>query len=492
VSALSVGIFRNLAAAFQFSPASGQGSSWTAEEYDATGRYLAEYQNGAQAGAFIKRKLRYEALVLDQKIAAQILPANAAMPRVAISDGAIHRKEGIPTHIRLKEELETMLTSANPLKTYTTIELELASRRVALPIDKAALAASTRQLNADAPYLHSSAHIDLDSSKIGGLSFDQIVSRLEAIAGQGDDVDLTEKLNDDESSPDSVAAGKAWMAQRNRLFTALAATFRMDPDTVDRALGIIRSESPAQELLVSALGAAGTEAGQKALLSLMADTRRTDRQRKAAALSLVRTKVPTVFAARELERLLSDPYWKEYATFGLGTYARRLGEAGHPGELERIGTLLVRLLEESRTRAERLDALAGISNSGYAGALPAVRPLLEDGDALIRSAAIQAIRLMDHPDVDGLIIRSLQKEALPDVRVAALQAARNRSPSPLLATALSERALSDDNSRARMHALKLIVRWQKDLPELRAVVEQVAQREAESTIRRMASDEARL
>jgi HEAT repeat protein len=485
VSVLSVGILRNLAAAFQFSPASGQGPSWKAEEYDATGRYVAEYQDDAQAGAFIKRKLRYEALVLDKKVATQFLPAQAAMPRVAMSEGAIRRKEGIPIRIQLEEELETVLTSANPLKTRTMIELELASRRVAPAIDQAALAASTRQLNADTPYLHSSAHIDLDSSKIGRLSFDQIVSGLEAIAGQGDEVDLTEKLNDDESSPDSVAAGKAWMAQRNRLFTALAATFRKEPDTVHRALGIIRSESSARDLLVSALGAAGTEAGQKALLSLMADTRRTDRQRKSAALSLVRTKVPTVFAASELERLLSDPYWKEYATFGLGTYARRLGEAGYPGELARIGTLLIRLLEESRTRAERLDALAGISNSGYPGALPSVRPLLEDGDPLIRSAAIQAIRLMDHPDIDDLVIRSLQTEGLADVRVAAVQAARNREPTPALGEALSQRVLVDENARVRMEALKLAIRWQKKLPELRAAMEEMAQREPEESIRRL-------
>jgi HEAT repeat protein len=337
--------------------------------------------------------------------------------------------------------------------------------------------------------VNASSHFELDSVKIGGRSFEQIVSGLEAVAREGKDVRLNEAVNDEEVSPEQAADAKTWLGQKNRLFTALAATYRKDPSVIDRALAIIRSPSPASDLMVSALGAAGTEPSQKALLSLMEDTTRTDLQRKAAGLALVRTKVPTVYAARELERLLADPYWHEYAVYGLGTYARRLGEAGDTAERDRIGALLVGMLRTAKDRPERLTALAGISNAGDPAALPAVRPFLVDQDPILRESAVQAIRLMKQPDVDGLLVEILRKDSSADVRVATLEAAKNRDPSKPLVDAVSERLLSDDISRVRMEALRLVIRWQESRPALRAVLTQVANREAENAIQRLAAAE---
>jgi hypothetical protein len=489
-SALAVAILRNIAAAFQFAPPSQGESVWTAEEYDATGKYVAEYRSTSDPERFTKTKLRYTALILDKKLEAQVFPVSAAAPKFAMSTGEIRRHRGISEHMQLSEELDTVLTSATPLRARTSLDLEFASRTASAAVDRAALAASTTLIEASAPYVHASSDLDLDAAKIGGLTFDQIVSGLETIAKESEDVKLTETLNGAETDPEEVAAGKAWMGRRNRFFTALAATFRKHPETIPRALAIIRAGSTASDAMVSALGAAGTEAGHEALLSLMADARRTDRERKSAGLALVRTKVPTVFAAHALERLLPDPYWKEYATFGLGTYARRLGEAGNAAELERIGALLVRLLQSAKDRAARLDALAGISNAGYAGALPAVRPLLDADDPIVRGGAVQALRLMKRDDVDALIAERLRKDKAPEVRVTAVQAAGNRNPSKVLGDALSERMLADDNARVRMQALKLVLRWQQDLPELSPVLAQVAAREPEGAIRRLAMSES--
>ena len=45
--------------------------------------------------------------------------------------------------------------------------------------------------------LHASGELDLDSAKIGGLSFEQIVSGLEAVAKERGEVELTETVNDE-------------------------------------------------------------------------------------------------------------------------------------------------------------------------------------------------------------------------------------------------------------------------------------------------------
>lgn len=69
------------------------------------------------------------------------------------------------------------------------------------------------------------------------------------------------------------------------------------------------------------------------------------------------------------------------------------------------------------------------------------------------------------------------------------QLAPNREPSKRLVEAVTERLLSDDVARVRMQALRLVILWQETRPELHAVLAQVANREAENAIQRLAAAE---
>ncbi|MBM4361753.1 MAG: HEAT repeat domain-containing protein [Deltaproteobacteria bacterium] len=486
-SILTIGILRNVAASLQFAAPPGDTATWVAEEYDATGRYVAQYARSAGEGHFTKRKLKYASLLAEEKPAVKLLPGTPALPAFTASEGSVVLALGFPKSLQAKEVLTTTLTGASELRVTTSFVLVFESQTTTPPVDLRALEAATRPLSAGAPYVHASGTFDLDASKMGRLGFDEIVSAIESVAKDKPEP-TPAALNGKAAPPDKVEAGEAWAAQRNRYFTALAATFRKKPETIPRALAIVRSPSPAGEAMISALGAAGSEEAQAALVSLMTDEALNRKQRKLAGLSLVRTKVPTVFAARELEKLLPDPFWREYATYGLGTYARRLGETGNAAEKERLGQLLVGILKDSKDRPSRLDALAGISNSGYPGALASVLPLVANQDPLIRGAAVQALRLMDHADVDRLLIAATEDADLT-VRATAIQSMGNRTPTTALGAAVAKRALEDTTSRVRMQAVQLLVRWQSTLPELRNELKRVSERDTDEAIQRLAAAE---
>ncbi|HEX7480238.1 MAG TPA: HEAT repeat domain-containing protein [Polyangiales bacterium] len=229
-------------------------------------------------------------------------------------------------------------------------------------------------------------------------------------------------------------------------------------------------------------GAAGTEPTQQALLELMRDSKLSDEDRNAAGLALIRNKHPAVSSAHALEGMLDDARWAQYAVLGLGTFARLFGEARLVEERERIGKLLVARLAAVRSATDRSDVFSGLSNSGYAGMLPAVRPYLDDADETNRVAAVEAIRLVHDPEVERIAIRKLSDDA-GAVRMAALLVAGNLEPTPPLVQAVSKSVLHDQNSDVRQQSLRLLVTWSEHAPELRATIKKVAESNSSEPIR---------
>src|SRR5690606_35089042 len=78
---------------------------------------------------------------------------------------------------------------------------------------------------------------------------------------------------------------------------------------------------------------------------------------------------------------------------------------------------------------------------GHGAALEAVKPFLKAKSHQEQAAAVDAIRLMQHPEVD-LILASSLSAPHSNVQVAALDALAVRPPSDALATALARLAAS--------------------------------------------------
>ena len=87
LNATAANVYRDVAAALQFARAADGAPQYTAEEYDTTGQYVAEYRFDADHSLWLKHKLRYVAI-----LAANSAPAGTpshVVPQVHASEGDV-------------------------------------------------------------------------------------------------------------------------------------------------------------------------------------------------------------------------------------------------------------------------------------------------------------------------------------------------------------------------------------------------------------------
>lgn len=477
-SPLALGIERAIASAFEV--AVKPGSTWTATEVDATGTYTAEYRQADEPGRYSKHKVRYEPLPTTGPSA--LLGGLKLVPKVRSSTGEVRVGDGTLQLVRLHDELSVPASAGVSLDSSTELEVSL-TKRDSAPADPGWVATRAALVPAGENRARLGGGVDksFDQLRIDGLTFDGVVQALEAeptddAASQG-----TPRKATDADATETDGAKRQALQSRSRYFTALSALLRQDPKNVPKAVERIRRNSPATIVLLDALAASGDASAQAGLVTMVRDAKMTPMLRQSAAFSLIRTQAATEATVRALIELMDDPAVGAFAVYGLGTAARRLRESNQaPLALVATQALLNRL---GHVKGGRLiDVLRGISNSGYSGALPAVRPYLADKDPALRGAAVEAVRLMDDPTVDGVIAHALQDQD-ESMRLSALNAAKTRAPSEVLATGLDKIARSDEAVRCRERAVQLIGRWVTARPELRATLQYVAEHDGRDAVR---------
>jgi hypothetical protein len=449
-NAMVVGVMKTLASNLQFGPVDPAVQSWKSDEYDATGAYVAEYRREASDPSRVaKRKTHYDRLIAAPQLRLGV--PGIPPPKVLESDVRLELGASGIRKLDSRETVETVMTPGTSLHSTTAITLSLRATTAAAPLDRSRLESDMVALKVDEPYQSPGGPINMDAAKIGGMSLDQIIAGLDAQADQRDGVELVDSESGNKAADDRIEQGQAWLGQERRLFTALAATFRSDPTSIERAEAWIRKPVKAHMVIVNALAAAGNGASLGLLIKLTHAQDIPDKLRRACAFSLSRTPTPTPAAVAEVEGWLREPKRASMAVYGLGTYARRLQEQGGAAEARRITQLLLTRLGTAKGVSERVDLLQGLSNSGDASALSAVRPYLGAAREELRSAGVLAVRLMAHPEIDALIAERLDHDTSPKVRAAALQATQNRSPSPILATALAHFVRNEPNAAERRY-----------------------------------------
>jgi hypothetical protein len=470
----AVNTYRALAAALQLARPLGQSQRWQARERDATGEYLAEYRR--KAGLVHKQKLRYLSLLVPAADRQQ-LPAGL-LPEVVSSRSELRTSDDgrRALVVELQEELALKQLQA-PM---------FATNRVSLQwiTEEAASKEEQQQpehmvvLRPDEVYRDQASAEMLDEARIGGMSFEAISAELDALSGQAP----LEPATDAGDGPRREQATQ----RLQHLIIALAATFRQQPQTIELALAKIRAGAPNRDALLDALAASGNDQSQLALIQLL-DSPHVDRDRRhAAAFALSRTPKPGTAAIRALSAQLDDEFVGTQALYGLGTFCRLLRETGDVRASEELGQLLMRRLAAADGENAVTRTLRAISNSGFAPALGLVKPLLDDGREAVRADALEAIRLMDSPEVDGLIAKRLAADPSVKVQMAALSAIKARKPTAALVQALSGAARATD-THVRYRATELAAAWLERRPELRPSLEHVARQDGEEKIRRLAS-----
>jgi hypothetical protein len=489
-SRFAVSISKTLAAALQFvdSAAHQNADTWTAREVDATGSYDAAY-TAANSGEVTKRKLRYERLSLGNVPLGNFTAQLA--PEVLESNGRLTfdlrpSSENRLTGVEYREQLKTMLTPTSEVRSETTLKLALKQHDSQLALDRTAIQASTRPMRPDQEQGEPTPSAAFDAERIGNYTLDSALRELEEQARDPQRNELFASVGGEPVDPETLRHRESKLQEHGRVFSALSALIRRDPKDVPRVLTRVRSGSKATRALLDALASAGTTEAQAALVSVMDDTKLGKGVRRAAAFSLIRTQRPTNATIKALQAHLAwQDFLNVHALYGLGTLARRLGEAGEPARANAIAGDLVKVLESSATSAQQVHALRAIANSGNAVAFAAVQPLLDSKVAKVRAAAVDGLRLMQHPGVDAVISDRLGSDT-DEVQLAALDAIAVREPSDVLVRALLAAARSSRAAATRLKAVRLMGKLLGKRPEFRGALEQLAEAETNEQVRRAA------
>lgn len=489
-SRFAVSISKAFAAALQFveRPGDQSGNVWTAREIDATGGYEAEYTSTAH-GEIAKRKLRYEGLSLGNVSLGNLRPQLA--PEVVESKGRFTfdpqpNSGNLLTGVDYREQLKTVLAPTSEVRSETTLRLALKHRDSRRELDWSSIVASTRSLRPDQEHGAPLASASFDAERIGNYT---IVSALREIEEQARDPkrnELFENIAGEVVDPETLRARESKLQAHGRVFTALAALLRRDPKHLRVVVARVRAGSKATRALLDAVASAGTGEAQQALVSVMDDSKLGKGVRRAAAYSLSRSERATAATVAALKAHLGwDDFLNVHALYGLGTISRRLVEAGEPKRADAIARELVAVLEGSKSPAQQVHALRAIANSGNPLAFTAVEPLLGSKVAKVRAAAVDGLRLMQHPDVDVIVAERLGSDT-DEVQLAALDAIAVRETSDLLARALEGAAASSHSAATRLKAVRLMRQLLGKRPEFRDALEQLAEAEANEQVRRAA------
>jgi hypothetical protein len=318
------------------------------------------------------------------------------------------------------------------------------------------------------------------------LTFDAAVAALEKserdpqrqkLEGQRGDLPV-----DDAQRGEREAYGR----EQAKLFAGLTAMMRLEPEVVGKAMARIKRGSVADKALLDALASSRTALGETALIELVTHAKVSRELRAKAASSLIRLRAPSEHAVAALRSLLDDQQLGVHAHYGLGTFARHLREAGELSRSDAISQLLMARLAQETSDSEKAITLRALANSACVAALDSVRPFLTSDNASLRLAAVQALRLMDHPDTAALIAARLTDDRASKVRLAAIEAAAHKPFTLALKSAVERVASEAPDAQSRLQAAELLNEWSREHPELRDSLARIAKNEREPTIKAFA------
>jgi hypothetical protein len=434
--------------------------SWTAQERDGAGEYVALYVM-VQPDRIIKRKLKY--LYTDGVAGApadtvQVILDQSSITFSLRADGCIQTADGTTRmHMQLSSDQSGQLAAVT--------EIHVGNIRTA-----------------SAPELIGSlvhALPNVTSSPIVTHRPDPIKAQ-----AQADDL-LLEGL----TTEGLLTAAFAKDANDSALAHRLVALFRRRPEAPSVAVALL-SRKGAQRRLTDALGVAGSPPAIAALGNLAHDAGLPEDLRVDAIIALVQMQHPTVEAMRIPAGLMDDsnPAIRSPARLMSGALARA-GRSAHSAEADTIDSSLVCLYRNTNETPEITQLLGALGNSVGPSVVPVIEEALRDSRVPVRAAAARALRLAPGFEVDRLLATVMDSDSSPIVRSDAIFAARFRRPLPsALADAVLHTASSDSVDYVRSDAVALIRQNPSASPNIPNTLEQIANRDTNLGIRRQANE----
>jgi hypothetical protein len=281
------------------------------------------------------------------------------------------------------------------------------------------------------------------------------------------------------------ADGRPTLAERHTAVERMAALVRLRPNTALELQTKIAA-APAQSLaLVQALGLANRPQSRQVLRELATNSA-APREARLAAIRALAPDDPEAETLKAMAGLLEAPdsELREAAVYCYGTavgaWRKRDPAAASPA----LDALVARL-DQAHDDQQRILALRGLGNAADTAVLPALRRALTSPSAAVRSAAVQSLRNMMAPEIDPTIVAVMRTDTSAEVRAAALFSAGFRDVTTY-ADAAADLALHDPSAVVRGASVDLLGRTLATSPRSRAVLEEVARKDAKPDVRKHA------
>jgi hypothetical protein len=477
-----VSLYRTIASTLQVTVPAKKRDHFEVIERDGTGEYTAAYE-GTGERAWSKHKLGYSKL-LGKVAGTSPSTFQGILPEVASSSGDLQLAEdGRLVRVRTHDEVKIRAAQL-PVNSTTEVELNEISVTPGAPVqDWRALGKPLTRLGADEPYVQSSNReamsSSMDDARINGQSFEAVVDSLRATAVSRDAADRPKAAK----ASDAAELDQ----QETSQFVALSAMFRRRESDVGKAVKRMRSDPVMADTLVDALSSSGSPAAHQALADMLTAKGIDPKLRQRALGGLALTRRPSAIAVDALKGELARQPFNASALFGLGSFARYYGDNGDSAQEKALGELLLQRLRSTDDIVPRIVVtLRAIANSGYLGALDDVTRRLEDRRSEVRVAAIRAVQHMPGSQIDQLLANTITKDKDTEVSVSALASVRARKPTDVLVGALTSAAQTATEPKVRYGSVQILTQWSKERPDVRPVIQRVAAKDAEESIRTLA------
>lgn len=277
----------------------------------------------------------------------------------------------------------------------------------------------------------------------------------------------------------------------SQLYAKLRALAEVEPQSC-ATLGQILAIAPAQSLtfriLSQALSAARGDAAQQALL-------RATRVRindGDAIVQLLPALGMTATPSRDSQKLLSelsrspDPAIASTAQLALGNVARSLA-SGDKARSSQIVDDLVEQLAHARDDGERQQILLTLGNTGSTRALNALQRYAKNPNDALRATALNSLRFVDDPRVEGLLTAALKGDSKPEARLQAALALNFRPMTPQNYAAQKTALLQDADKNVRLAVLSNLARADFRQRETQTLIAQLAKTDPSPDVRKAAA-----
>ena len=465
-SARAKGVIRGVLAAFSFVVPLDAKASWTTRQKDTTGEFRAHYRRLDGDRAIKRTKERYLSFGRDADIRRHDLRSTG--------QASFSRRAGWLSTATLRENMKLELREGSvDVLSRATGNLRLSGfddlRRGDWPaVGWEGSWSSLFHSGAESDQITGESMIEIRRSDLEGITVAQLVDEIARL----------------------VTAGKAETYELYKAWDRLKWMMKLDGKAVGSVLAYVRNNNlsaHATDLLITAIGGAGTVVAQEGLISLQGDRGMKRRVRESAVVSMFQLGKPT----RELMNVLlkrsrnvGSGEINAISMRAFGRLSRRSKEALDPSGR----TALDHLLDMGATSQPANNTsvwIQALGNSRSERALPQTERFLESEDESLRREAVLALRHLKSSRATKNLLAKAQNDASADVRRTAIEVLAEREGRDAQRM-VRDRARHDRDPSVRHSAIAALGQHSHKNRANRRVLEEVAAEDPTPELRQLA------